>query len=392
MELEKEILAEEGMDLRLFLLRLLNSIWIVFVAALAGAAICAGGYMLVKLINPAAREYQTETKYYIDFAEDSTGIGYGYYNDYTWNDLMKSDAILNYTMSLLPENIDKETVENAVVADIISDVRLLTITVTTSDEETTDIIADATAKSLVHFPEDIKEIDGIRVIRDEEVKEIIVGDLTKNFAIFGLVFGAMVSLFGLLLVYCMDSSVYLPKDIENRFHIPVLGVCYQSGKEKEDAEDNRAEFLANAGYLLKDKKKIALVWLGDKRKIETLELPENKQKKTDVILGEKEKAVGKIVQKIVCLLKEGTGVADVEVVEASFADGSVPDYEKLRQADAVIGVFCYGGADGKTAERYLSDLKKQDCEMTAAVLCNADRKLYRRYYFGNKVRKARMFG
>ena len=365
MELEKEILAKEGMDLRFFLLRLLNSIWIVFVAALVGAAICAGGYMLVKMLNPAIREYSRETKYYIDFAEDSTGIGYGYYNDYTWNDWMKSDDILNYTMSLLPKNISKETVENAVVADIISDVRLLTITVTTWDAEITEAIADATAKSLVHFPENIKEIDRIRVIRDEEVKEIIVDDLTKNFGIFGLVFGAIVSLFGLLLVYCMDSSVYLPKDIENRFHIPVLGVVYKAGNEEADQADNRAEFLVNARFALENKKKIALVWLGEEAKND----------------GETEK-------KIIQILKKTTRVEDAEVVEASFAEGSVPDYEKLRQADAMIGVFCYGSADGKAAERYLSDLKKQDCEMTAAVLCNADRKLYRRYYFGNKLRNS----
>lgn len=388
MELEKEILEKEGLDLRFFLLRLLNSIWIVFVAALAGAAICAGGYMLVKCINPAMKEYSRETKYYIDFAEDSTGIGYGYYNDYTWNDLMKSDDILNYTMSLLPEDISKETVENAVVADIISDVRLLTITVTTSDADVTNSIADATAKSLVHFPEDIKEIDGIRVIRDEEVKEIIVGDLTKNFGVFGLVFGAVVSLFGICLVYCMDSAVYLPKDIENRFHIPVLGVMYKEGNEKEDAADNREEFLANAGYLLKGKRQIALLWLGDNSKIKTFEQTEDKQQNNDVTNGQGEKTVGKTAQKIVQVVKDATGVAETEVTEAFFADGNVPDYEALRQADAVVGIFSYGGAEGKTAERYLSDLKKQDCELTAAVLCDADRKMYRRYYFGKKWRNS----
>lgn len=388
MELEKEILEKEGLDFRFFLLRLLNSIWIVFVAALAGAAICAGGYMLVKCINPAMKEYSRETKYYIDFAEDSTGIGYGYYNDYTWNDLMKSDDILNYTMSLLPEDISKETVENAVVADIISDVRLLTITVTTSDASVTDCIADATAKSLVHFPEDIKEIDGIRVIRDEEVEEIIVGDLTKNFGVFGLVFGAVVSLFGLWLVYCMDSSVYLPKDIENRFHIPVLGVMYKEGNEKEDAADNREEFRANAGYLLKGKRQIALLWLGDNSKIKTFEQTEDKQQNNDVTNGQGEKTVGKTAQKIVQVMKDAIGVAETEVTEAFLADGNVPDYEALRQADAVVGIFSYGGADGKTAERYLSDLKKQDCEISAAVLCNADRKMYRRYYFGKKWRNS----
>lgn len=388
MELEKEILEKEGLDLRFFLLRLLNSIWIVFVAALAGAAICAGGYMLVKCINPAMKEYSRETKYYIDFAEDSTGIGYGYYNDYTWNDLMKSDDILNYTMSLLPEDISKETVENAVVADIISDVRLLTITVTTPDADVTNSIADATAKSLVHFPEDIKEIDGIRVIRDEEVKEIIVGDLTKNFGVFGLVFGAAVSLFGICLVYCMDSAVYLPKDIEKRFHIPVLGVMYKEGNEKEDAADNKEEFLANAGYLLKEKRQIALLWLGDKSQIKKFEKTENKQQNNDVTNGQGEKTVGKTAQKIVQIMKDATGVAETEVTEDFFADGNVPDYEALRQADAVVGIFSYGGADGKIAERYLSDLKKQDCELTAAVLCNADRKMYRRYYFGKKWRNS----
>lgn len=388
MELEKEILEKEGLDFRFFLLRLLNSIWIVFVAALAGAAICAGGYMLVKCINPAMKEYSRETKYYIDFAEDSTGIGYGYYNDYTWNDLMKSDDILNYTMSLLPEDISKETVENAVVADIISDVRLLTITVTTSDADVTNSIADATAKSLVHFPEDIKEIDGIRVIRDEEVEEIIVGDLTKNFGVFGLVFGAVVSLFGLCLVYCMDSAVYLPKDIEKRFHIPVLGVMYKAGNEKEDAADNREEFLANAGYLLKGKRKIALLWLGNNSKIKTFEQTEDKQPKNGVTSVQVEKNVGKTAQKIVQVMKDATGVAETEVTEAFLADGNVPDYEALRQADAVVGIFSYGGADGKTAERYLSDLKKQDCEISAAVLCNADRKMYRRYYFGKKWRNS----
>ena len=376
MELEKEILAKEGLDLRFFLLRLLNSIWIVFVAALAGAAICAGGYMLVKVINPAAREYSRETKYYIDFAEDSTGIGYGYYNDYTWNDWMKSDDILNYTMSLLPEDIDKETVENAVVADIISDVRLLTITVTTSDADVTDTIADATAKSLGHFPEDIKEIDGIRVIRDEEVTEIIVGDLTKNFVVSGFVSGAVVSLFGLLLVYCMDCSVYLPKDIENRFHIPVLGVLYKGGNEREDEVDNRAEFQTNAEYLLKGKKRIALVWLSES--------------KTKASKQANEKVVGKNAQKLVQALKEAIGVTSTEVLEDSFSYGNVPDYETLRQADAIIGVFNYGGADGKRAERYLSDLKKQDCEITAAVLCDVDKKLYRRYYFGKKRSSVRV--
>lgn len=365
MELEKEILAEEGLDLRFFLLRLFNSIWIVFVAALAGAAICAGGYMLLKCINPAMKEYSRETKYYIDFAEDSTGVGYGYYNDYTWNDWMKSDAIMNYTLSLLPENISKEAVENAVTADIISDVRLLTITVRTSDAAVTESIADATAEALIHFPEDIKEIDAIRVIRDEPVKEIVAGDLTKRLAVFGLVCGAVISLFWLCLVYCADTSVYLPKDIEKRFQLPVLGVLYKKQNRKEDEEDNREELLVNAQYLLSGKKRITLLWFGAPEKEIQRELCE-------------------VLKKAVQPGEASVGAEEPEIAETFFKEGKMPDYAMLRRADAIAAVFYYGGADGKQAERYLSDLKKQNCEVTTAILCSADKKLYRRYYFGRK--------
>lgn len=359
MEVEKEMFMEEGIDLRFFLLRLWKSIWIVCVAALAGAAICAGGYMAYKQIFPAAKEYMAETKYYIDFAEDSTGIGYGYYNDYTWNDLMKSDDILLYTMTLLPETIAKDTVEAAVVADIISDVRLLTITVTTNQEELTNQIAEATAKSLAHFPEDIKEIDAIRVIREDKAAEVIVDDLTKNWGIFGFVCGAVVSLLGLWLVFCMDSSVYLPKDIEKRFQIPVLGVVYKAGEERADLEDNRSELLASLSYMLKGKNRIALVDFGK---------------------NQQSGAIAEIVR------NETKAEVRVEAGAEAKTVGKVYDYEALRQADAVIVCFNYGVNDGKRVERALAGLKKQDCKITGAILCGADKKMYRRYYFSMRMK------
>lgn len=352
MDLEKEILMEEGMDLRFFFLRLWKKIWIIFIAALAGAAICAGGYKLYQQINPAAKEYRAETKYYIDFAEDSTGIGYGYYNDYTWNDWMKSDAILQYTMGLLPEEIGQEEVEEAVVADIISDVRLLTITVTDSDKGRADRIAQATTESLVHFPEEIKEIDGIRVIREDAAEEVIVGELTKNWGIFGCCFGALAAFLGLCLMICMDTAVYLPADIERRYGIPVVGVVYEKedGRKKTNEEE---ELLANTQYLLKDKQRIAFVGLDESIKEYII---------TDV-------------------LKENL---QAEFTEDAFTDGQLPDYEKLRTTDAVVVWFTYGKTNGKRAERLLNDLRIQDCKITCAILCGADRKMYRRYFWKKK--------
>lgn len=369
MDLEKEILTEEGADLKFFFLRVWKYMWIVIVAALAGAAICAGGYRLFQRIFPEAKEYKAETKYYIDFAEDSTGIGYGYYNDYTWNDLMKSDAILQYTMELLAETeITQEEVEQAVVADIISDVRLLTITVTCSESGRADRIAEATAKSLAHFPEDIKEIDSIRVIRSDAAEEIVIGDTAKNRGIFGFWFGLFAALFGVCLAVCMDSAVYLPKEIENCFGIPVLGVLYReedkgrngetgnSGKGNQD--DSRMELAENAGYLLKDKKSVAVVDLGCRKK------------------GKEEQKTTTAEQ----LVREVLAKSEAEIVSDSFGNGKMPDFEMLRKADEIIVLFSYGGVSRKLAERYFSDLRQQDCKITGAIIYGADRKLYYRYY------------
>jgi len=365
MDLEKEILMEEGVDLKFFFLRVWKYMWIVAVAALSGAAICAGGYRIFQRIFPEAKEFKAETKYYIDFAEDSTGVGYGYYNDYTWNDWMKSDAILQYTMELLAgAEIAQEEVEQAVKADIISDVRLLTITVTCSEKGRADRIADATAKSLAHFPEDIKEIDAIRVIRSDAAKEVVAGDRMKNWGIFGFCFVGIGALLCVCLAVCMDSAVYLPKEMENRFGIPVLGVLYQGQKE----EDSRAELAANAGYLLKDKKRIALVDLNgtEERKKETA------------------KPAAELVTEVLSEAVECAAEQGLEVAVERFTDGKMPDFEMLRKADAVLVLPAYGRTSRKRIERYFSDFRKQDCKIAGAIITGADRKLYRSYYRNKK--------
>ncbi len=344
MDLEHTILKEEGLDLRFYFLRLFHSIWIVIVAALAGAAICAGGHLLYKQINPQEKEYKAETKYYIDFEEDSTGIGYGYYNDYTWNDIMKSDAVLLYTMSLLPDDISKETVEEAVYADIISDVRVLTIIVTASSQELADTIAKATEQSLVHFPEDIKEIAAIRVTRSDAAVEVVVDDVTANFAIFGAVAGALISLFVWMLLCCMDNSVYVPSDVEKQLGLPVLGVTYKQNCKKEDAADNQSELMTNVSFLLKDKTKIAVVTLQDT-------IPQ--------ILADME---GKEVSACCVSLQD------------------MPDYDMLRAQDAVLVCATYGGKDVRLLKRVLSDLELQQCNVAGAVITDADKWFYRCYF------------
>lgn len=347
--MEQDKFMEEEMDWRFFLLRFLNSIWKTVIAALLGAAICAGGHMLYRQAVPTAKQFQAETKLYIDFAEDSTGIGYGYYNDYTWKDLVKSDAVLLYAMELLPENITKETVEGAVEADIISDVRLLTITVTAADAELADSIAEALNLSLKHFPEEIKEIDGIRVIRQDTAKEIAADEKTGNRAIFGAVLGGLLSFFAFWLHFCMDAGIYLPGETEKQLGIPVLGIVYKKTSEKSkaaDEKDNRAELTANVRAVLGDKKEIAL------------------------IAGNH--AVRELLKDI---LNNECNVSTFFMEE----DFAALDYGSIKERDSVVLCIPYG-ANRKQWERLISVLQKQRCKISGVIIIDADDKLYRRYY------------
>lgn len=338
---------EEEMDWRFFLLRFFDSIWKIVIAALAGAAICAGGHMLYRHIVPAQKQFQAEAKLYIDFAEDSTGIGYGYYNDYTWKDLIKSNEVLLYAMELLPETITKETVEEAVEADIISDVRLLTITVTATEEELADSILTAMSRSLEHFPEEIKEIEGIRIIRMDNAKEIVIDEKIANRAVFGAVFGALAAAFAVWLLFSMDAGIYLPKDVESRLDIPVLGVIYKkkASKSENDDKDNRGELEANLKTVLKGGKEAALLTVG----------------KTDCKIEE--------------ILNNECNLT-VFAMEKGFA---VFPYEEIRNMPAVLLSIPYG-TSGKQIERLAADIEKQQCKIAGVILCDADEKLYRRYY------------
>lgn len=342
---------EEGLDLKFLLLRLFGRLWAVVAAALAGGILCAGGYTLYRTLFPQAREYRAVTKFYIDFAEDSTGIGYGYYNDFTWNDLLKSDAILGYTMSLLPETVGQETVENAVKADIISDVRLLTITVTAGEERTAGLIMRAQEQSLEHFPEEIKEIDAIRVIRRFDTELTVFDDHTAAWAGTGAAAAAGASLFLFWILFVLDDSVYFPKDFERRYPYKVFGIVYKGEKSRSES----ARLLANFNRSCADREGLVLLSLRENTSVET-------------------------AREILSL--PGPLFLYEEILES--ADALEQAFDTMRASGGVLLCLSYGKKDGRETERMLSDLEQQGCRIAGAVLCGADYRMYRRYYLGGK--------
>ena len=154
----------EGLDIKLTALLYRRKIWIAIVCALAGAVLGGGLYFVIHVVYAPAREYQGISKLYLTFDEDDDGDAYQYYNGYTWNDLMGTEPILDKIMEGVPAGMTREAVRDSITADILSDIRLLTVTVTTHDQSETDSILRAAEEALVRFGKEMIEFEKIEVI------------------------------------------------------------------------------------------------------------------------------------------------------------------------------------------------------------------------------------
>lgn len=333
---EKEWM-QEGFDLKLAALLYRKKIWISIVCAMAGAALAGGLYFLVHVVYAPAREYEAVSKLYLTFAADDDGDAYQYYNGYTWNDLMGTEPILDKIMEELPEGFERADVKNSITADILSDIRLLTITVTTHDQGRTQQIVRAGENALIRFGGEMIEFDKIEVIDHGQAALVAVEDETVRAVIAGAVAGFLLSLLGLAFVRIMDDSVYVPSDFEKRYPYPVLGVCFDGKPElgKRELE----EHIAFVSELTES--------------VFEIDTAEKNVKLPD----------GCIPRRSVMPVDHG-----------------MPESESMEKDVGIILYIPYGRGNGKLLERWICEAKLYGCEILGAVITGADERLYRLYF------------
>ncbi len=107
--------ADEGMDIRKYMLCLLGKLPLILGAAAGGALLGLIVYAVVRTVPESEREYEAYAKVYLDFAADETGEVYQAYNGYTWNDLMAADPIMELTLANLSADYTREEDRKSVV-------------------------------------------------------------------------------------------------------------------------------------------------------------------------------------------------------------------------------------------------------------------------------------
>ncbi len=316
--------ADEGMDLRKYMLCLLGKLPLVLGAVVGGALLGVIVYTVVHTVPESEREYSAFAKVYLDFAADETGEVYQAYNGYTWNDLMAADPIMELTLGNLSADYTREEAEAAIKAEILSDIRLLTITVTTNRSERTDAILGAAVQALETYGGQAKEFIEIHAIQQTDAKLVVADRRTAQAAFLGAFLGLFISLLGFSLYYVMDDRIFVAGDVKKVTDVSFVG--YASGVEtlKEDYEKN-------------------LAYLREK--------------------------IGEIQ---ICEL-DG---------DAFFSEEELQD---MRKVAGVVLSLPFGKVHGAFASYLMEQLKVQDCALCGVAVRDADERFLRRYYGKNKT-------
>lgn len=394
--MENERYWREGIDWKRIFLLWRKKLWVLVAAALAGALLGGGIYFVVCVLPAANREYESVSKVYLNFNCEPEDFSELSYNGYTWNDLMVTDPILDSTMENLPPEIERETVIGATKAEILSDIRLLTVTITADRPELAAQIMEATQASLVHLGETDELFESIEIYSTTEPKQVVWDNRNARAAVTGAVIALVAALFVAAFYYVMDDSVYVAEDVRKRYGIPGMGILtgdlqglgkkaegarncgngHRDGKRQgnEGREDDRrregfeGEFLANYQYICEGMKRVAVISADGAEDAEWVV-----------------KRLEQLIKKAGCLAEEGdTMAADAVWPSYMAVDGEKDEnvYQKLRDADGVILAVRFGGKNGKRIERLLGNLKNQGCKVAGAVIAGGDENFLRMYYAG----------
>lgn len=322
--------ADEGMDVKKYMLCLFGRLPLLLAAAVCGALLGALVYTIVRTVPESEREYQAFSKVQLDFAADETGKVYQAYNGYTWNDLMATDPIMDLTFAGLSSDYTREEVEAAIQADILSDIRILTVTVTTHSAARTDEILTAAVQALETYGTQAKEFIGINAIQVTQAKLLVADDRLAQAILIGLFLGLLLTLLGVSLYYVMDDRILVAGDIRKVTDVSFLG--YVSTDDNSVNGIFVGEYENNLSYL--------------QDKLGTLQL------------------------------------CDLEPDRPLTAE----DFEKMRKAQGVVLSLPYGKVHGAFLSYVIEQLHSQDCVLCGVSIRNGDGKFLRKYY-GVRVRK-----
>lgn len=325
--MEKDIYYKQGIDLKRIFLVFGKKLWLILVSVVLGALLGGITYKVVTNITNGEPEFRASADYYISFFES----GPDYYNAYTWDGILRDDPIVDYALELLPKEITKDMVKAAVSGEMLGDYRILTVHVNAETKEKADLIAAAYQEALWNFGQEMKLLDKVEVWSQEEAVPFEKNTKTLSAAFLGALIAVILVIFILLFHYILEDGVYVERDAEQRFGLPVYGLLTKGNDELQ-----QQMFADNMAYIFGSGKKTdnheAFIWPGE-------QIP------------------------------------------------TMKDLEWLRTEERLLVDIPWGRNNCRQIERVLRQLEIQNVKVNGVVITDADDKFVKAYYMIERNKK-----
>lgn len=254
-KVEVEKWMQQGIDSKAVLATYLTRLPVLFLLAVAGAVLGSGLHLLIALAEAREAAYISETEYYISFAEGRYEAR-DYYNDFTWNDVITTKPIMDRTMELLGNGYDENQVKSMITADILSDVRFLTITVRGQEPETVAAVKNAVGTALEEYGNFEDAFSAIDKIEDLEIIQERIQYFAWRAAFLGAAVFVGIGIFVTALRVSIGSEFYTKCDVMKSLGVPVCGLTFASGSRKKSYDifmQRQQKMLEQSLKMLSDK-------------------------------------------------------------------------------------------------------------------------------------------
>lgn len=365
---------KRGIDLKRLYLRFLSRVWLLIMLMAVGAVAGGVAYQVARAMRMPVT-YEAVSKLYISFGVDESGEIYQYYNGYTWNDLLDANPILDRIMAYAPENVTYEEVSAATQAEILSDIRLLTITVRGSTEKFVREVQAAVEKGLVDYGEASEELKRIEVIRTEDPRRVYWDDRTITSCVSGAVLFGVVSCLFMAFFYVLDESVYVPGDVEKKYSCRALGIMT---RKQKGLQPYARELKANISYVLGDRREFGMIDMENHSDVRRIDLEKLLNAGKDEFIGGDGEAGG--LTWSVPQEKKRKQKGEWEVVPFNSNALSEEECGKIRELAGAVLLLPFGEDVGRKTQRVLELLRNQDCRVLGMVIAQADEEFLNRYY------------
>ncbi len=389
--------GNEPIDMKLLFIYFVRNIRYVVYSTIIGCVVFALGYYLVNFVLVKEHRYVATGEMYLEYATD-VRLENIYINDYTWQNLVHTDKAVVFVQEQLSFNISEEELKASVTAGLVSDVRFVTLKVTTDNPEHSVQIAQAYQEAIIRLAEEMVDIERVVVFTNADSATKIQNDnRTFRMACTGAILGAVISSFAIIWFFTMDDSIYVPFTIERRFALPVIGV-FHDRTARELGALVRAEEVKAETARAKRRKQLNRTSIG----IAKMNLRKCCEGCMDIavmdvsIYPKAEAAYETLLHlKLLNEQDELTDIArgDLEEGKACFsAPNFRMDYkaafeEKVEMVsecakyDGTILLIRAGEHNTKIVERAINVMKKQGCNIVGALLYDADAWMLNLYYY-----------